>query len=142
MARILVVDDEPGIAMALRDDLALEGYEVEVAQDGLSALRVAREGSFDAILLDVMLPGKDGFEICRELRRTGIRTPILITDPQGEQFWPGQSRRLADALPGLAHLVPFTAAEGADRHCEPLARTLLEQRMFDWLDETLGSGRP
>ena len=63
-----------------------------------------------------------------------ITTPILVTDPEGEQFWPGQSRRLYDALPGPKELVKFTAAEGADRHCEPMARALLEQRVFDWLD--------
>ena len=67
-----------------------------------------------------------------------ITTPLLVTDPEGEQFWPGQSRRLYDALPGTKELVTFTAAEGADRHCEPIARSLLEQRVFDWLDETLG----
>ena len=68
-----------------------------------------------------------------------IRTPIMITDPEGEQFWPGQSRRLYEALPGRKMLVPFTKAEGADMHCEPMARSLLEQRMFDWLDEVLGT---
>jgi hypothetical protein len=66
-----------------------------------------------------------------------ITTPMLVTDPEDEQFWPGQSRALFDALPGPKELVPFTAAEGADRHCEPMARTLLEQRMLDWLDEVL-----
>ena len=68
-----------------------------------------------------------------------IRTPIMVTDPEGEQFWPGQSRRLYDALPGPKKLVPFTKAEGADMHCEPMARSLLEQRMFDWLDEVLST---
>ncbi len=63
-----------------------------------------------------------------------ITTPLLITEPEGEQFWPGQSKRLCDALPGTKQLVTFTAAEGADRHCEPMARSLLEQRVFDWLD--------
>jgi len=66
-----------------------------------------------------------------------ITTPLLVTDPEGEQFWPGQSKRLYDALPGAKQLVSFTAAEGADRHCEPMGRSLLEQRVFDWLDETL-----
>jgi hypothetical protein len=68
-----------------------------------------------------------------------IRTPIMVTDPEGEQFWPGQSQRFYDAVPGPKVLVPFTKAEGADMHCEPMARSLLEQRMFDWLDETLSS---
>ncbi|HET9006119.1 MAG TPA: dipeptidyl aminopeptidase [Actinomycetes bacterium] len=67
-----------------------------------------------------------------------ITTPLLVTDPEGEQFWPGQSRRLYDALPGPKQLVGFSADEGADRHCEPMARSLLEQRLFDWLDDTLG----
>jgi DNA-binding response OmpR family regulator len=76
--RILVVEDEPAIAMGLEDDLTMEGYQVEVAGDGLSASRRARESAFDLIVLDVMLPGKDGFEVCRELRRAGLRVPILV----------------------------------------------------------------
>lgn len=78
MTRILVVEDEPGIALGLEDDLKLEGYDVEVVGDGAAASRRAREGAFDLILLDVMLPGKDGFEICRELRRAGMKVPILM----------------------------------------------------------------
>ncbi len=78
MKRILVVEDEPGIALGLEDDLKMEGYEVEVVGDGALAGRRAREAAFDLILLDVMLPGKDGFEVCRELRRAGLRTPILM----------------------------------------------------------------
>ena len=78
MHHLLIVEDEPAIALALEDDLALEGYRVTVVHDGLEALKRAREESFDAILLDVMLPGKDGFEVCRELRRSRVRTPILM----------------------------------------------------------------
>jgi len=78
MTHILVVEDEPGIALGLEDDLKMEGYEVEVIGDGAVACRRARETAFDLILLDVMLPGKDGFEICRELRRAGLRMPILM----------------------------------------------------------------
>jgi two-component system alkaline phosphatase synthesis response regulator PhoP len=78
MTRILVVEDEPGIALGLEDDLRLEGYAVQVANDGIKASRLALEGMFDLILLDVMLPGKDGFEVCRELRRAGLKTPILM----------------------------------------------------------------
>jgi two-component system alkaline phosphatase synthesis response regulator PhoP len=78
MTRILVVEDEPGIALGLEDDLKMEGYEVEVLGDGAEAARRARQTAFDLILLDVMLPGKDGFEVCRELRRAGLRTPILM----------------------------------------------------------------
>ena len=78
MPRILVVEDEPPIASGLEDDLKLEGYEVEVVSDGETASRRAREQSFDLIILDVMLPHKDGFEVCRELRRVGLRTPVIL----------------------------------------------------------------
>jgi len=78
VSRILVVEDEPSVAFGLELDLKVEGYEVELAGDGEVAIRAARERDFDLILLDVMLPGKDGFEVCRELRRGGLQTPILI----------------------------------------------------------------
>jgi len=78
MTRILVVEDEPAIAQALEDDLTLEGYGVAVIKDGRTAVKTALGEHFDAILLDIMLPGKDGFEVCRELRRNGVRTPILM----------------------------------------------------------------
>jgi len=67
-----------------------------------------------------------------------IDTPLLITDPDHEQFWPGQSRQLHQALTGPKELVRFTAAEGADSHCEPAAPGVREQRIFDWLDTALG----
>jgi two-component system alkaline phosphatase synthesis response regulator PhoP len=78
MKRILIVEDEPGIALGLEDDLTMEGYEVAVEHDGVVGSRRARETAFDLIVLDIMLPGKDGFEVCRELRRAGVRTPILM----------------------------------------------------------------
>lgn len=85
MTRILVAEDEPGIAMALQDDLSLEGYAIELVADGLSAVSRAREERFDAIILDVMLPGKDGFDVCRELRRNGIDTPILMLTARAQE---------------------------------------------------------
>jgi DNA-binding response OmpR family regulator len=78
MTRILVVEDEPAIAFGLEVDLKAEGYGVEVVGDGIDAVGRAREGAFGLILLDVMLPRKDGFEVCRELRRAGIKTPIIM----------------------------------------------------------------
>jgi len=77
-ARILIVEDEPDIALGLQQDLLLEGYEVEIARDGESALERAQRGALDLILLDVMLPRKDGFSVCRELRRSGKQTPIIV----------------------------------------------------------------
>lgn len=78
MTRILVVEDESDIATVLEGDLKLEGYEVEIVGDGEAATRLAREKPFDLILLDVMLPRKDGFDVCRELRRAGLRMPIIL----------------------------------------------------------------
>jgi DNA-binding response OmpR family regulator len=78
MSRILIVEDEPGIAFALESDLQTEGYDVTLVNDGVEAMRRARAESFDLILLDVMLPHKDGFEVCRELRRGGLTTPIIM----------------------------------------------------------------
>jgi DNA-binding response OmpR family regulator len=78
VARILVVEDEPDIALGLQLDLQDEGHTVEIAADGAEASRRGREQDWDVILLDVMLPSKDGFEVCRELRRAGVRTPVLM----------------------------------------------------------------
>ncbi len=78
MSRILIVEDDPDIAVPLRDDLALEGYDVEAVGDGETALRRLEENRFDLLLLDVMLPGTDGFEVCRRLRQAGSRLPILL----------------------------------------------------------------
>jgi two-component system alkaline phosphatase synthesis response regulator PhoP len=78
MHRILVVEDEPAIALGLEDDLRMEGYEVELAKDGVTGSQRGQEGAFDLIILDVMLPKKDGFEVCREVRRAGVRIPILM----------------------------------------------------------------
>ena len=78
MPRILVVEDEPDIAMGLEEDLTRHGYEVEIARDGDVAVRRGREQMWDVILLDVMLPYRDGFEVCRELRGAGIKTPIIM----------------------------------------------------------------
>ena len=78
MKSILIVEDELGIAMALEDDLKQEGYAVKTAANGNDASHLARESTFDLILLDVMLPGKDGFELCREFRRSGLRIPIIL----------------------------------------------------------------
>lgn len=82
---ILVVEDEPTIATGLQDDLEMEGYVVEVVDDGAVALRRILEGEFDLILLDVMLPGMDGFAVCRESRLKGDRTPIIILTAKGQE---------------------------------------------------------
>lgn len=78
MARILIVEDEPDVAFGLTEDLSRHGYETEVASNGKRGLDSASTGKFDLILLDVMLPLLDGFEVCRELRRRQINTPIIL----------------------------------------------------------------
>jgi DNA-binding response OmpR family regulator len=83
MSRILIVEDDRAIAVALEDDLRLEGYDVHVARDGEAALAAARAATFDLLLLDVMLPKKDGFDVCRELRRSGVDAKILLLTARG-----------------------------------------------------------
>jgi DNA-binding response OmpR family regulator len=78
MTRILIVEDEPSIALALESDLRLEGYEIDVARDGEDAVRRVRSAPFDLMVLDVMLPKKDGFAVCREVRRAGLDTAIIV----------------------------------------------------------------
>lgn len=83
---------------------------------------------------------KSPFEVCHDMLQYDnsavahqITTPVMIADPEGEQFWPGQSAQLAGLIGEAATLQAYTAAEGADMHCEPMARSLVHQRMFDWL---------
>jgi two-component system alkaline phosphatase synthesis response regulator PhoP len=76
--RILLVEDEPSLVLTLTDRLRAEGYAVESERDGEAGLARALAGSFDLVLLDVMLPGRDGFEVCRELRARGVEIPILM----------------------------------------------------------------
>ncbi|MDE2979049.1 MAG: response regulator transcription factor, partial [Acidobacteriota bacterium] len=83
-ARLLLVEDEPSLARTLSDRLTAEGYEVVIAADGPSGERLAREGGFDVALLDVNLPGKNGFDVCRDLRRDGIDIPILMLTARNE----------------------------------------------------------
>lgn len=78
MNRILLIEDEPGVAMTIADLLMSERYEVSTALDGESGVEMASGGAFSAIILDVMLPRKSGFEVCRELRQMGIDTAILM----------------------------------------------------------------
>jgi len=83
--RLLVVEDEPGIAMALEDELTHHGYEVEIVCDGEAAVNAGRDPRFDGIVLDLMLPKKNGFAVCRELRALGVRTPILMLTAKTEE---------------------------------------------------------
>jgi len=76
--RILLIEDEPGLQLTLSDRLRSEGYEVETAGNGEEGFTRATEESFDLILLDIMLPDKSGFDVCRDLRQAGREMPILM----------------------------------------------------------------
>ena len=84
-ARVLVVEDNPDLAFGLRNNLEIEGYEVEVAQDGPRGLDQARESSPDLVILDLMLPGLDGYRVLRTLRNEGFQQPVLILTARGEE---------------------------------------------------------
>jgi DNA-binding response OmpR family regulator len=86
MKCILVVEDEPTIAAGLEDNLKMEGYTVDVVDDGTLAETRAASGNYDLILLDVMLPGKDGFSVCRSLRASGVRTPIILLTAKAQEI--------------------------------------------------------
>ena len=81
---ILLIEDEPGLVLTLKDRLTREGYEVDSVQDGNLGLATAMRGQADLIILDLMLPGKSGLDICRDLRQKGIETPILMLTARGQ----------------------------------------------------------
>jgi two-component system alkaline phosphatase synthesis response regulator PhoP len=82
--RILLIEDEEALRMTLNDRLEGEGYAVECAADGKEGYQTAMRGDFDLVLLDVMLPRKNGFDICRDLRKAGNVTPILMLTARGQ----------------------------------------------------------
>ncbi len=85
MARLLLVEDNDDLAFGLRTFLEFEGYEVEIAEDGEAGLERAREYDPDLIILDLMLPKKEGYEVLRELRQGGTRTPVLILTARSQE---------------------------------------------------------
>ena len=86
MKRILIIEDAPAIRMALEDDFKFEGYQVDSAATGPEGLEKAMDLDLDIILLDLMLPGLDGLDICKELRRRDIGTPIIMLTAKSQQF--------------------------------------------------------
>jgi DNA-binding response OmpR family regulator len=84
--KILVIEDEPDMAMGLRDNLEFEGYAVITAGTGEDGLRLAIEENPHCVLLDIMLPGIDGFETCRRMRNSGVRAPILMLTARGQEI--------------------------------------------------------
>lgn len=86
MHRILIVEDELAMLMGLKDNLEIEGYKVETADDGIKGLDMILKNEYDLILLDVMLPSLSGFDICRKARNQGMSTPIILLTAKGEEI--------------------------------------------------------
>ena len=106
--RILVVEDEESLVVTLRDRLTSEGYAVDVAMNGDVALETATRTLYDLILLDVALPGRSGFDVCRDLRGRGVQTPIMMLTARGQII----DRVLGLKLGADDYLTkPFDAAE-------------------------------
>lgn len=83
--RILVIEDEPGIRLALKDELEFEGFDVTLAEDGASGLAAILTSQPDLVVLDLMLPGRNGFQICQDVRARGIRTPIIVITARNQE---------------------------------------------------------
>jgi two-component system, OmpR family, alkaline phosphatase synthesis response regulator PhoP len=107
MNRILFVEDEAAFAVGTIDRLQSEGYEVEWANTGTKGYQTALARPFDLIVLDVMLPGKNGFDICRDLRSEGVRAPVLMLTARGE---------VIDRVLGLK----LGADDYVQKNCEPM----------------------
>jgi two-component system alkaline phosphatase synthesis response regulator PhoP len=82
--RILLIEDEPGLVLTLTDRLTAEGYDVHSATDGPAGLARATSEAWDVILLDVMLPGASGFDVCRDMRQQGVATPVIMLTARGQ----------------------------------------------------------
>jgi two-component system, OmpR family, alkaline phosphatase synthesis response regulator PhoP len=85
-ARILVIEDDPSIALGIRMNLEAEGYRVVIAEDGEVGIREAQEGSFDLVLLDIMLPKQNGYEVLMALRNARVRTPVLVLSARSTEI--------------------------------------------------------
>lgn len=129
--RVLIVEDEPGLRLTLSDRLGSEGYNVETASDGETGLARASEGAHDLIILDVMLPRMNGFDVCREVRHRGVTTPILMLTARGQVVdkvvglklgaddyltKPFETIELMARLEALLRRVPSAAQPGGDSY--------------------------
>lgn len=86
MSRILIVEDEPAMRLGLKDNLEFESYEVEVAINGAEGLEKANNGTYDLIILDVMMPKMSGFDVCKALRKEGNMTPVIFLTAKSEEI--------------------------------------------------------
>jgi two-component system, OmpR family, alkaline phosphatase synthesis response regulator PhoP len=126
VARVLIVEDNRNLAYGLRTNLAFEGHTVEVAEDGPTGLRLGRERKHELIVLDLMLPSLDGFEVLRSLRAEGVETPVLVLTARGDE---------ADKVRGLTN--------GADDYVtKPFGLRELLARVGALLRRATGSPAP
>jgi len=125
-SRILLVEDEPGLVLTLTDLLRAEGYAVDTAMDGEAGLTKAAARKFDLVILDVMLPKKTGFNVCRELRQRGVDTAILMLTARTQVL-----DRVAGLKLGADDYLakPFDPAELLAR-VEALLRRIPKQRLI------------
>jgi DNA-binding response OmpR family regulator len=86
MIKILIVEDEPNMRIGLKDNLEFEGYKVDIAEDGEEALYKIRNNEYNLVLLDVMLPKKSGFDVCKTIRKDGIKVPVILLTAKGEEI--------------------------------------------------------
>ena len=86
MVKILIVEDEPNMRIGLKDNLEFEGYKVDIAEDGEEALLQIRNNEYNLVLLDVMLPKKSGFDVCKTIRKEGNRVPVILLTAKGEEI--------------------------------------------------------
>ena len=86
MAKILIIEDEPAMQLGLKDNLELENYVVDTASDGEAGLNKLKNNLYDLVLLDVMLPKISGFDVCKQSRAAGIKTPIILLTARGEEI--------------------------------------------------------
>ncbi|HEU5289908.1 MAG TPA: response regulator transcription factor [Cyclobacteriaceae bacterium] len=86
MPTILIIEDEPAMQLGLKDNLAIEGYQVDIESDGESGLHKIKTGGYDLILLDVMLPKLSGFDVCKAARLAGNTSPIILLTARGEEI--------------------------------------------------------
>ena len=86
MKKILIVEDEPNMVNGLKDNLEFEGYEADIAMEGNTGLQKILTRQYDLVLLDVMLPGISGFDICKAVRKEGVNTPIILLTAKGEEI--------------------------------------------------------
>jgi DNA-binding response OmpR family regulator len=84
--KILITEDEPNMRIGLKDNLEFEGYTVDLAEDGTKGLELILKSSYDLILLDVMMPGMSGLDVCRKAREKGINTPIVLLTAKSEEM--------------------------------------------------------